>query len=124
MTKATAKNRIREFRQKLGLTAKNLAERVDTTEATISRIESGKQSLSQAWLQKISQALGVHIADLLGGEPGIGADIAPVIARVENGKWLEEQFYKADQIYGIPVVAPDKSLELSAFEWTIRPKGG
>ena len=98
MTKATAKNWIRELRQKLGLTAKNLAERVDTTEATISRIESGKQSLSQTWLQKISQALGVHIGDLLGNEPGISADYAPVIARVENGKWLEEPFYKIEAV--------------------------
>jgi transcriptional regulator with XRE-family HTH domain len=123
MTKATGKNRIRELRQKLGLTAKNLAERVDTTEATISRIESGKQSLSQAWLQKIAHTLGVHIADLLGDGPGITADYAPVIARVENGKWLEEPFYKGDQIYGIPVLAHDKSLELSAFEWTVSTEG-
>lgn len=118
MTKATVNNRIREFRQKLGLTTRNLAERVDTTGATISRFESGKQSLSQAWLHKIAKALGVSIEELLGDEPGISARYAPVVARVENGKWLEEQFYKGNEIYGIPVLgaAEDKSSELSAFE--------
>lgn len=116
MTKATAKNWIRELRQKLGLSAKNLAERVDTTEATISRIESGKQNLSQTWLQKISQALGVHIAALLDEGPQIGRDIVPVIARVENGKWLENHFFKVENIYTIPVAAKLEALGLSAQE--------
>lgn len=123
MTNATAKNRIRELRQKLGLTAKNLAERAGTTEATISRIESGKQSLSQSWLQKIARALGVQIVELLGNEPGIGAHYVPVVATIENGKWLEEHFYKADQIYGVPVTGYDRPLELSAFEWIDTTKG-
>ena len=125
MTIVTAKNRIRELRQKLGLTAKKLAERVDTTEATISRIESGKQNLSQTWLQKISQALGVHITALLDEGPQIGRDIVPVIARVENGKWLENHFFQVENMYPMPVVASlevlelsaHESLELSAFEW-------
>ncbi len=116
MTKATAKNRIRELRQKLGLTAKNLAERVDTTEATISRIESGKQSLSQTWLQKISQALGVQIAALLDEGPQIGRDIVPVIAKIENGKWLENPCFQAEKMYPMPVVASLEVLGLSAQE--------
>lgn len=116
MTKIAAKNRIRELRQKLGLSAKKLAERVDTTEATISRIESGKQNLSQTWLQKISQALGVHIAALLDDGPQLGRDIVPVIARVENGKWLENPFFEVENIYSMPVVASLEALELSAQE--------
>ena len=124
MTTATAKNWIRELRQKLGLSAKKLAERVDTTEATISRIESGKQNLSQTWLQKISQALGVHVTALLDEGPQVGRDIAPVIARIENGKWLENHFFKAEDMYTMPVVASlealglseQEALKLSAFE--------
>jgi transcriptional regulator with XRE-family HTH domain len=115
MTKATAKNRIRELRQKLGLSAKNLAERVDTTEATISRIESGKQNLSQTWLQKISQALGVHISTLLDEVP-FGGYMAPVIAIVENGKWMQNHFFEKDNIYLLPVVANPEVLGLSAQE--------
>jgi transcriptional regulator with XRE-family HTH domain len=116
MTEATAKNRIKELRQKLGLSAKKLAERVDTTEATISRIESGKQNLSQTWLQKISQALGVHITALLDEGPKIGRDIVPVIARIENGKWLENHFFKLEDIYPVPVAASLEALGLSAQE--------
>ncbi len=118
MTKATVNNRIREFRQKLGITVRDLAKRVDTTGATISRFESGKQSLSQAWLQKIAETLGVPIAELLGNGPGISARYAPVVGKVENGKWLDEHAYKGNEIYGIPVLvaAEDKSSELSAFE--------
>ena len=125
MTKATAKNRIREFRQKLGITTRDLAERLDTTGATISRLESGKQNLSQTWLQKIAQTLGVPIAALLDEGPQIGTDFAPVIAMIEDGKWLEEYLYEPARICSIPVVASDKwvALQLVAFAWAEPAKG-
>ena len=80
------KNWIRELRQKLGLSTRTLAERVDTTGATISRFETGKQSLSQAWLQKIAAALGVSAADLLDDKPSVV---------VGHDKWHDEYSYRA-----------------------------
>jgi transcriptional regulator with XRE-family HTH domain len=120
MAKTFGQNAIRELRKKLGLTARNLAERVGTTEATISRIESGKQNLTQTWLQKISQALGVTIIELLSADSRIGADYVPVVGSIENGAWIADQkcFNEQDRIYRIPVVGGNKDkLALSAFEY-------
>lgn len=58
-------NFIKAARKNNGITAKQLADKIGTTEATMSRLESGKQSLSQDWLLKISDALGIEVFELL-----------------------------------------------------------
>lgn len=47
----------REFR---GMTQEQLAEELDTTKATISRIEGGVSPYSQDFLEACADALGVH----------------------------------------------------------------
>ena len=63
------KNRIRIFRQRHGLTLRQLADEVGTTPQTVSRLETGNMTLSTEWLERFAGALRVHPVDLLEG-PG------------------------------------------------------
>jgi transcriptional regulator with XRE-family HTH domain len=117
MSEPETYNRIRELRKTLGLTAKNLADRVGTTEATISRIESGKQNLSQSWLQRISQALKVKIADLIFDPFGEASNYAPVIAEIREGFWCDDPIKFIEDVYPMPIVIEtEKGLIVVAFE--------
>lgn len=49
---------IAEEREKAGITQKEFAKKLQTTQSVISRIESGKQNISLDMLQKIAGALG------------------------------------------------------------------
>jgi len=49
---------IAEEREKAGITQKEFAQLLHTTQSVISRIESGKQNISLDMLQKIADALG------------------------------------------------------------------
>jgi len=59
------KNLIRQARQLRGLTQAQLAERVGTTAATVSRLEKETMTVSTEWLSRFAVALDVHPADLL-----------------------------------------------------------
>lgn len=50
--------KIANERQQAGITQKEFANRLQTTQSVISRIENGKQNLSLDMLQKIAEALG------------------------------------------------------------------
>lgn len=54
--------KIRELRQKLGLTQTDLAHRINVDPTTISHYESGKRAVTIEILQKIAEALGVSLA--------------------------------------------------------------
>lgn len=53
-------NRVRELRKRQRLTQEKLAEKCQTTHATIQRIETGKMDLSSYWTITIAGALAVH----------------------------------------------------------------
>jgi transcriptional regulator with XRE-family HTH domain len=55
---------IRERMKKPRVTAKELAEKMETSEAQVSRLLSGKRKMSLEWLYAFSQALDVPIAAL------------------------------------------------------------
>jgi transcriptional regulator with XRE-family HTH domain len=59
------RQRIREFRVRRGLTQAELAERVGTTAATVSRLETNAMTVSTDWLERFAAVLGVHPADLI-----------------------------------------------------------
>jgi len=65
-------NRIREIRKALGLTMKELGERVDAAESTISQYETGKRQPDNETLLKLGEALDVSVGYLLGVEPREG----------------------------------------------------
>lgn len=59
------KTRIRHFRKRLGLTQTDLAKRLNTTAATVSRLETADMTVSIDWLEKLAQSLGVTVSQLL-----------------------------------------------------------
>ena len=59
-------NRIREWRKARGMTLKQLAESVGTSNQQISHLEKGRRRLSLEWMERIADALGCHPSDLLG----------------------------------------------------------
>ena len=52
------KNKIKEFRLIKGLSQEKLAQELNTTKQTISRLEKGKIPLTQSWMEKIAAVLG------------------------------------------------------------------
>lgn len=60
---------IRHWREHRGLTLEQLAERVGTTHASLSRIERGKQPYSQPLLEAVAEALQTDPASLLMRNP-------------------------------------------------------
>jgi transcriptional regulator with XRE-family HTH domain len=65
MADVNSGNRIKEFRTAQGLTVSELAARVGTTSATVSRLEGGTRGLDLDWMRRIALALGVRAADLI-----------------------------------------------------------
>ncbi len=60
---------FKEWRQYRGLSQDQLAERLDTSVASISRIESGTQPYTQDVLEALAEALGTDPASLLMRNP-------------------------------------------------------
>lgn len=58
-------NRIRELRERAGLSQWKLGEIVGTSAPQIGRLEIGSRQLTVDWMRKIARALGVQPADLL-----------------------------------------------------------
>jgi transcriptional regulator with XRE-family HTH domain len=56
---------IRETRKKIGLTQVQLSEATGIDQASISRMENGRQGITLEHLQRIADVLGVSLADLL-----------------------------------------------------------
>lgn len=59
------KNRVRELREAKGLSQATLANAMGVTQTIVSRIEIGKQSLSEVQMAQIAVELGVHPAELI-----------------------------------------------------------
>lgn len=60
---------IRQWREHRGLTLEQLADRVETTHASLSRIERGRQPYSQALLEALAEALQTDPPSLLMRNP-------------------------------------------------------
>lgn len=62
-------NSIRAWREYRGLTLERLAARVDSTPATISRIERRVRPYSQSLLERLAEALSCEPSDLVVRQP-------------------------------------------------------
>lgn len=58
-------NRIKELREKAGLTLQQVADRAGTSLQQIHRLENANRRLTDDWMRRIAAALGVHPAALL-----------------------------------------------------------
>lgn len=71
--------RIKEIRQQQGLTQKQFADKLNTSQSAVNRMESGKQNLSLEMLSRMSDTLGREI---------ISVDTGAASFRVEGGHIL------------------------------------
>lgn len=60
---------LRQWREHRNLTQQQLADRLDTTAATISRIEAGKRDFTGDFLYAAAYALNCHPTDILARPP-------------------------------------------------------
>ena len=71
-------NRIRGFREELGLTQRALAEKIGTSQQQIQRIETGVQSVRHDLALKISAVLGASVGALFPAISEAVQRIAPI----------------------------------------------
>lgn len=87
------RNNIRKYRQALGLTRAQLAEKVGISHSHMTKIENGERGLRMEWLDKFGEALGVSPLNLIAlgtrlvGRVGAGAAIQPI---EEDGDWDDD----------------------------------
>lgn len=83
--------RVRELRIEANLKQEELADRIGTTKATISKIERSTKAPRLEWIEKLARALGVDAATLALGEPGgrVQPTFIPVIGMIAAGNWRD-----------------------------------
>lgn len=75
-------NRIKQIRERRGLTQDQLAELVDTTQPTIMRLERGQRKLTVEWMQRLAKALKCRPEELLSSAviAGLSEDATPYVS--------------------------------------------
>jgi repressor LexA len=83
--------RVRELRVGIGMTQEELAAKVGTTKATISKIERSTGRPRFEWIEKLAPALGVDLATLAldAATPLRQSTMIPVIGLIAAGNWRE-----------------------------------
>ena len=67
-------NRLQKLREAQGLTLRDLAARVGTTNQQISHLELGKRQLTSTWLKRLAAGLGCHPWEIV--EQGEAPDLS------------------------------------------------
>lgn len=70
---------LRDWRKDRGLTLEQLASRIGSTGATVSRLERGQQPYSQPLLEALAEALNCQPADLIMRPPGASDRLKAVL---------------------------------------------
>lgn len=93
MKSKARRNHLAAWRLHREMTQEALADAVNTTKATISRLESGSRGLSQKWLERLSPILDCKPADLLDAPNAVRVSSAirtvPLINTVQAGHWTQ-----------------------------------
>ena len=89
--------RLKELREKAGLTQEELGSRIGKTKTAISNIESGRNGARLSTLNLIAQALGVEVQDILSeaksnAEPGSHGSNAQLVGRWEDQEFIDLPF--------------------------------
>jgi XRE family transcriptional regulator, master regulator for biofilm formation len=93
--------RIKEIRQKRGLSVRELAKKMDTSHSYISRVENGKVTPSLETLVKMAEVLECNVSDFFDNENKIEADEELKKEGVEwiiLGKELEKEGITLEQV--------------------------
>lgn len=84
------RTRIRHFRKQRGLTQTELALRLGTTAATVSRLETADMTVSTGWLERIAGELDIGVMDLLDAPSGSFHAVTGEVRRGGNVVTLPE----------------------------------
>lgn len=82
-------NRIKEFRERQGLTMQQLADLANTTAPQINKLEKGQRKLTLDWMERLAPHLGVKASDFI-------VDVAKKIDRKSIKKSLDKMIVKVD----------------------------
>lgn len=108
---ARVKERIRARMKELGLTGAEIAGRLGTTTATVSRLLSPQpdkqRGLTKKWVLKFAAALDCKLVDLLDGDSWPGGITVAVVGYVGAG----EQVYNFDDSTPLDYVTPPEGAE-------------
>ncbi len=106
-------NRIGHIRKRLGWSYEKLAQEVErvtgvhTSRQQMMKLEKGDRRLSDVWLERLSPAMGVTKAELLGESPlaTVGTIPMRLMGEVQAGAWKTALEYEYDdqETYGVPV---------------------
>ena len=125
---------LRALRRRMGLTMSEVSRRTGIAISTLSKVESGKMSLTYDKLTQLCQGLGVDLADLLGGPAPASGDNsakgrrsinrigAGVVVRTEH----YDHCYLSTDVSGkafVPLVATPQSHSFAAFPDYVRHGG-
>jgi len=76
--------RIKELRNRSGITQRQFAEAAGLTQAYIYLLEAGGQNITLTVLARVAAALGVSVVDLLEGSEGVTRSIDQSLVRLAN----------------------------------------
>lgn len=108
---------LREWRVKRELTQRQVADRLavfdddklPTTEASLSRIETGAQIYTQRILEALAEIYQCDPADLLGKNPLIDSTVVDMVARLPQHRQAQVAAF-------IHATEPDESAQTAQFE--------
>jgi transcriptional regulator with XRE-family HTH domain len=98
--------RVREARERAGLTGRRLAALAECTPGFISQIELGQVTPSLLSLVKITNALGIHMADLFDAKP------PPVGEVISKEDWSVFQYPDGSFEDAVLAIDPDGTFEV------------
>lgn len=108
-------NKIRSLRQAKGWTMRQLADAMSTADSpvhftTVQKLERSTRRLTHEWAQRIAEALGVTITQVMGEDQAVSSGPAlrmtPVIGLVSAGAWREAIQHPDDEI-AVPATSPN-----------------
>ena len=105
-------NRIRELRKAQGLTLKQVAKIVGTSDQQISHLEKGRRRLTAQWMERLAEALNCHPADLLAGSTTLRNEKERIMLELFRGLSQEQQeaFLKATAALAQPLATSRSAM--------------
>ena len=117
---------IKKYRELAGLTQKDLAARVNTSQPQIMRLERGERKLTREWAERLAPALGINAKALLFSDleetaalpsPALVSQVH-VRGEVQAGMWTEFDGFDEAEIDYVPTV-PGRYSTLEQFAYRV-----
>ncbi|WP_018390885.1 LexA family transcriptional regulator [Ancylobacter sp. FA202] len=108
-TKDDLPNRIRELRERLGLSMAQLGVRIGVEGSTINKLEKGETQLTTRWMTRLAPALEIDDpVEII--RPISNLRTVSVVGYVQAGQWREAITWDDEERYGV-IVPRDKHLD-------------